>query len=78
MTTAPRLFDLDTVMLDVVAMIDVLPTRGNDAEVLERLVTPGGGFNVTLVSSVAVLLLTLQRRHSLQKVFKFLCQPMNR
>jgi len=46
MTTAPRLFDLDTVMLDVVAMIDVLPTRGNDAEVLERLVTPGGGFNV--------------------------------
>jgi len=46
MTTAPRLFDLDTVMLDVVAMIDTLPTRGNDAEVLERLVTPGGGFNV--------------------------------
>ena len=46
MTTAPRLFDLDTVMLDVVAMIDALPTRGNDAEVLERLVTPGGGFNV--------------------------------
>ena len=46
MTTSPRLFDLDTVMLDVVAMIDTLPTRGNEAEVLQRLVTPGGGFNV--------------------------------
>lgn len=46
MSTSTRLFTLDTVMIDVVAVIDQLPERGGDAEVRERLVTAGGGFNV--------------------------------
>lgn len=42
----PRLFNLDTVMVDVVMMIDELPVRGGDALTSQRLVTTGGGFNV--------------------------------
>ena len=42
----PRLFNLDTVMVDVVMRIAVLPTRGGDALASDHVVTTGGGFNV--------------------------------
>jgi sugar/nucleoside kinase (ribokinase family) len=42
----PRLFTLDTVMVDVVLVIDSLPTRGGDAVASRHLVSAGGGFNV--------------------------------
>lgn len=44
--TAGRFVNLDTVMMDMVLRVDDLPSRGGDAEVHERLVTTGGGFNV--------------------------------
>ena len=44
--TAGRFVNLDTVMMDMVLRVDDLPARGGDAEVFERLVTTGGGFNV--------------------------------
>ena len=43
---APRLFNLDTVMVDVVMRIATLPTRGGDALASSHVVTTGGGFNV--------------------------------
>lgn len=46
MANASRLFNLDTVMIDVVMMIEGLPVRGGDALSSERVLTAGGGFNV--------------------------------
>lgn len=43
---APRLFTLDTVMVDLVLVIDWLPSRGGDAVASRHLVSAGGGFNV--------------------------------
>lgn len=40
-----RLFGLDTVMVDVVMMIEELPRRGGDALSSRQVVTAGGGFN---------------------------------
>jgi sugar/nucleoside kinase (ribokinase family) len=45
MTTPPRFFGLDTVMIDVVLKIAALPLSGSDAVATDRLVTAGGGFN---------------------------------
>ncbi len=45
MSNVPRLFCLDTVLIDVVLKIDALPQRGGDALANEKLVTTGGGFN---------------------------------
>ena len=45
MGTSPRLFGLDTVMIDVVLKIAGLPSRGSDAVASDLLVTAGGGFN---------------------------------
>ena len=46
METSPRLFGLDTVMIDLVLKIADLPLRGSDSLATDRLVTAGGGFNV--------------------------------
>jgi sugar/nucleoside kinase (ribokinase family) len=46
MEPGPRLFDLDTVMVDVVMKIQSLPERGGDSVASQRLVATGGGFNV--------------------------------
>ena len=43
---AARLFNLDTVMVDVVMRVATLPTRGGDALASSHVVTTGGGFNV--------------------------------
>ena len=43
---AARLFNLDTVMVDVVMRVVALPTRGSDALASSHVVTTGGGFNV--------------------------------
>ncbi len=43
---APRLFNLDTVMVDVVMRVVALPTRGGDSLANSHVVTTGGGFNV--------------------------------
>ncbi|HUY17514.1 MAG TPA: PfkB family carbohydrate kinase [Acidimicrobiales bacterium] len=45
MSDEPRLFCLDTVLIDVVLKISALPTRAGDALASEKLVTTGGGFN---------------------------------
>jgi sugar/nucleoside kinase (ribokinase family) len=45
MSDAPRLFCLDTVLIDVVLRIATLPERAGDALASEKLVTTGGGFN---------------------------------
>lgn len=45
MSDAPRLFCLDTVLIDVVLKISALPERAGDALASEQLVTAGGGFN---------------------------------
>ena len=45
MSDAPRLFCLDTVLIDVVLKISALPQRAGDALASEKLVTTGGGFN---------------------------------
>jgi sugar/nucleoside kinase (ribokinase family) len=43
---APRLFNLDTVMIDVLLKVVALPVRGSDTLASQHLVTTGGGFNV--------------------------------
>ena len=43
---APRLFNLDTVMIDVLLKVVALPARGSDTLASQHLVTTGGGFNV--------------------------------
>jgi ribokinase len=45
MSDAPRLFCLDTVLIDVVLKISALPPRAGDVRASEKLVTTGGGFN---------------------------------
>jgi sugar/nucleoside kinase (ribokinase family) len=45
MSDAPRLFCLDTVLIDVVLKISALPQRAGDVLASENLVTTGGGFN---------------------------------
>src|ERR1700677_3890274 len=45
MSSAPRLFCLDTVLIDVVLKVSALPKRAGDALASEQLVTTGGGFN---------------------------------
>jgi sugar/nucleoside kinase (ribokinase family) len=41
----PRLFCLDTVLIDVVLKISALPERAGDVLASEQLITTGGGFN---------------------------------
>lgn len=45
MTSGPRLFCLDTVLIDVVLKVAGLPQRAGDALASEQLITTGGGFN---------------------------------
>jgi len=45
MSDAPRLFCLDTVLVDVVLKVAALPTRAGDTLAREQLITTGGGFN---------------------------------
>lgn len=45
MVTSPRLFDLDSIMIDIVLRVSELPQRGSDALSSQHLVTTGGGFN---------------------------------
>jgi sugar/nucleoside kinase (ribokinase family) len=45
MRDAPRLFCLDTVLIDVVLRVSAMPPRAGDVRALEQLVTTGGGFN---------------------------------
>jgi sugar/nucleoside kinase (ribokinase family) len=45
MSSAPRLFCLDTVLIDVVLKVAHLPERAGDALASEQLITTGGGFN---------------------------------
>ena len=45
MTSAPRLFCVDTVMIDVVLQIGALPEPGGDTVAAGRVITTGGGFN---------------------------------
>jgi sugar/nucleoside kinase (ribokinase family) len=45
MSDAPRLFCLDTVLIDVVLKISALPQRAGDVLASENLITTGGGFN---------------------------------
>jgi sugar/nucleoside kinase (ribokinase family) len=56
---APRLFCLDTVLVDVVLKVTALPMRAGDALAHEQLVTTGGGFNA--MSAAA--------RHNLRVVY---------
>src|SRR5580693_3707849 len=45
MSVAPRLFCLDTVMIDIVLRIDQVPESGADVLASEHLITTGGGYN---------------------------------
>ncbi len=45
MTPPPRLFCLDSVLVDVVLMVPHLPERAGDVRASDQLFTPGGGFN---------------------------------
>lgn len=45
MRRLPRLFCLDTVLIDVVLKVSAFPPRAGDVRALEQLVTTGGGFN---------------------------------
>jgi sugar/nucleoside kinase (ribokinase family) len=45
MRDAPRLFCLDTVLIDVVLRVAAIPPRAGDIRALEQLITTGGGFN---------------------------------
>jgi sugar/nucleoside kinase (ribokinase family) len=45
MSGAPRLFCLDTVLVDVVLRVAALPERASDTLAAEQLITTGGGFN---------------------------------
>ncbi len=45
MRDAPRLFCLDTVLIDVVLRVAAIPPRAGDVRASEQLVTTGGGFN---------------------------------
>ena len=43
---APRLFNLDTVMIDVMLKVVALPVRGSDTPASQHLMATGGGYNV--------------------------------
>ncbi|NNN01849.1 MAG: sugar kinase [Acidimicrobiaceae bacterium] len=45
MSHRSRLFCLDTVMMDIVVMVNEVPTRGSDVLAHRGLITTGGGFN---------------------------------
>lgn len=45
MRHSPRLFCLDTVLVDVVLKVATFPPRAGDVRALEQLITTGGGFN---------------------------------
>ena len=45
MSDTPRLFCLDTVLVDVVLKVAALPERAGDTVAQEQLITTGGGFN---------------------------------
>lgn len=45
MSALPRLFCLDTVMIDVVMRIAAMPERGSDILASEHLLATGGGYN---------------------------------
>ena len=45
MSDAPRLFCLDTLLIDVVLRVGALPERAGDALASDQLITAGGGFN---------------------------------
>ena len=45
MRASPRLFCLDTVLIDVVLTVAQLPPRAGDVRALDQLITTGGGFN---------------------------------
>jgi sugar/nucleoside kinase (ribokinase family) len=45
MNDAPRLFCLDSVLVDVVLKVAALPERAGDALASEQLIATGGGFN---------------------------------
>lgn len=45
MSDAPRLFCLDTLLVDVVLRVAALPERAGDALASDQLITAGGGFN---------------------------------
>lgn len=45
MSDAPRLFCLDTLLIDVVLRVAALPERAGDALANDQLITAGGGFN---------------------------------
>jgi sugar/nucleoside kinase (ribokinase family) len=51
MPGAPRLFCLDTVLVDVVLRVSAFPPRAGDVRALEQLVTTGGGFNAMSAAS---------------------------
>ena len=59
MANAPRLFCVDTVLVDVVLKIAALPELGGDAVATERMITTGGGFNV----------MSSARRHGMDVVY---------
>ncbi len=44
--TGNRLFNLDTVMVDVVTMVEHLPVHGGDIRASQHVLATGGGFNV--------------------------------
>src|ERR1700678_4063876 len=45
MNHEPRLFCLDTVLIDVVLKVAALPQRAGDTLATDQLITTGGGFN---------------------------------
>jgi sugar/nucleoside kinase (ribokinase family) len=45
MENSPRFFCLDSVLIDIVTKVSVLPSRGGDAVSSQYLVAPGGGLN---------------------------------
>jgi sugar/nucleoside kinase (ribokinase family) len=51
MSATPRLFCLDTVLIDVVLKVGELPKRAGDVLANETLITTGGGFNAMSAAS---------------------------
>ncbi len=45
MSSSPRLFCLDTVMIDIVLRISSIPASGSDVLASQHLLTTGGGYN---------------------------------
>jgi sugar/nucleoside kinase (ribokinase family) len=51
MRDVPRLFCLDTVLIDVVLTVSSLPERAGDVRASSQLITTGGGFNAMSAAS---------------------------